>query len=308
MADDVRTLSEALARDPQSLAFIPLGEALRRQGQLDHALKIVVRGLERHPHLADAHDLLARIHADRGESEQAFDEWDVVRRLAPGHAGAAKGMGFICFGQGRLTEAARYLEEALANAPEDRSIALALEMVRDSASGVGSLESGGDEFGGRRSAVGATTSASVSFSPTADRPTPIDPAPDSRLPTPDLNDPRFLFASTLIEDDQTALLLDRDGFVLAGAYFTADGDDLAQEIGAELNGVSDEATRATRHLGIGAWRSIIFEAEAATVAMAPTEHDGLVVLATGGSAPLGLTRRLLERCAAVARRWLGEAP
>ena len=120
------------------------------------------------------------------------------------------------------------------------------------------------------------------------------------------DDPRLLFATTLAEDDQTALLLDRDGFVLAGAYFTASGEDVAQEVGAELSGVSDEATRATRHLGIGAWRAIVFETEAATVAMAPTAQDGLVVLATGGSSPLGLTRRLLDRCVAQARAWLGE--
>ena len=66
----------------------------------------------------------------------------------------------------------------------------------------------------------------------------------------------------------------------------------------------DEATRATRHLGIGAWRSITFEAEAAMVAMAPTADDGLLVLAAGRETPLGLTRRLLDRCAAQARAWL----
>ena len=297
MADDVRSLSEELARDPQSLAFVPLGEALRRQGQLDHALKIVLRGLERHPHLADAHDLLARVHADRGDAEKAFDEWDMVRRLAPGHAGAAKGMGFICFSQGRRDEAERYLREALAGAPEDDSIRAALEHVRAAAV----------------SAPPPHPAPAVAVPPSPPEPAPAAVAPAAARvatvrPSAPLaaDDPRLLFATTLAEDDQTALLLDRDGFVLAGAYFTASGEDVAQEVGAELSGVSDEATRATRHLGIGAWRAIVFETEAATVAMAPTAQDGLVVLATGGSSPLGLTRRLLDRCVAHARAWLGE--
>src|SRR5215217_7785836 len=60
MADDVRRLSDELARDPGSRVFVPLGEALRRQGQLDLALKVTLRGLERHPHFADGHDLLAQ--------------------------------------------------------------------------------------------------------------------------------------------------------------------------------------------------------------------------------------------------------
>lgn len=299
MADDVRSLSEELARDPQSLAFVPLGEALRRQGQLDHALKIVLRGLERHPHLADAHDLLARVHADRGDAEKAFDEWDMVRRLAPGHAGAAKGMGFICFSQGRRDEAERYLREALAGAPEDDSIRAALEHVRAAPGG----EPPRPTQEVAEPAVVNVTSARADAAPAGGRP---QVATVRRSAPLDADDPRLLFATTLAEDDQTALLLDRDGFVLAGAYFTASGEDVAQEVGAELSGVSDEATRATRHLGIGAWRAIVFETEAATVAMAPTAQDGLVVLATGGSSPLGLTRRLLDRCVAHARAWLGE--
>ncbi|OYV67698.1 MAG: hypothetical protein B7Z72_09320, partial [Gemmatimonadetes bacterium 21-71-4] len=117
-------------------------------------------------------------------------------------------------------------------------------------------------------------------------------------------DPRLVFLSVLEGDDRTALLLDASGLVLAGAYYTPDGQDIASEVGAQLSGVSDEADRATRHLGIGEWRSIVFETEVAVVAMAPAAGDGLLVLAASRATPLGLLRRLLDRCAAAARAWL----
>ena len=130
MSEDVRRMSDELARDPGSRVFVPLGEALRRQGQLDVALKVTLRGLERHPHLADAHDLLARIRVDRGDLERAFDEWDMVLRLSPGHLGALKGMGFVCFQQGRFAEAEQYLAAASASGDEDEQVASALQHVR----------------------------------------------------------------------------------------------------------------------------------------------------------------------------------
>src|SRR5687768_17830377 len=128
--DDVRRLSDELARDPASLVFLQLGEALRRQGQLDYALKVAVRGLERHPHNAESHDLLARIAVDRGELERAFDEWDMVRRIAPAHLGARKGMGYVLFKQGRFAEAETYLSEASDLDGDDETVATALAMVR----------------------------------------------------------------------------------------------------------------------------------------------------------------------------------
>ena len=59
MADDIRRWSDELASDPSSLVFLQLGEALRRQNQLEVALKIALRGLERHPKSVEAHDLVA---------------------------------------------------------------------------------------------------------------------------------------------------------------------------------------------------------------------------------------------------------
>lgn len=270
MADEVRRLSDELARDPGSRVFVPLGEALRRQGQLDLALKVTLRGLERHPHFADGHDLLARISVDRGDLERAFDEWDMVLRLAPSHLGALKGMGFVCFQQGRLTQAEEYLSAASAHDGADEQVATALEHVRDARRELAEL--------------------------------PRDP---SRLPPGTAHDPRYLFADVLSDAEQTALLLDRDGLVLAGAYVSWDGRDVGQEVGAELSGVTDAARRTTRHLSLGEWTSIVFETEVAVVAMMPSTSDGLLVLATSRATPLGLVRRLLDRCAERARRWIG---
>src|SRR5207248_1508615 len=77
MADEVKTLSSQLAQDPDSLVFLRLGELLRQKGQFDAAHRVALTGLERHPHLADAHDLYARILADKRDYERAFDEWDM---------------------------------------------------------------------------------------------------------------------------------------------------------------------------------------------------------------------------------------
>lgn len=289
MADDVSRLSDELARDPASLAFMPLGEALRRRGQLDLALRVAVRGLERHPHLADGHDLLARIAADRGELQRAFDEWDMVLRLADGHAGALRGMGFICFQQGRLDDAEHYLTAAAAANPADESIAKALANVRAAHHHAEPTVPPPPQVAAEEPAAYGAPGA-------------VDDAPTDLAPA---HDPRFLFVDVLEESGQTALLLDRDGLVLGGAYFDHDGNDVSQEVGAELSGVTDAARRATRHLALGDWTSIVFETEVAVVAMAPSPDDGLLVLATSRATPLGLVRRLLDRCAQHAVRWLG---
>jgi predicted regulator of Ras-like GTPase activity (Roadblock/LC7/MglB family) len=133
----------------------------------------------------------------------------------------------------------------------------------------------------------------------------VDARREVRLPPGTTHDPRFLFADVLTDAEQTAMLLDAGGLVLAGAYVAYDGRDVAQEVGAELSGVTDAARRATRHLKLGEWSSIVFETEVAVVAMAPSQGDGLLVLATSRSTPLGLVRRLLDRCTERATKWLG---
>jgi tetratricopeptide (TPR) repeat protein len=270
MSDEVRRLSEELARDPGSLVFLRLGDALRRRGQLDVALRVSLRGLERHSLNEDAHDLVARIHADRGEFDRALEAWDAVLRLAPQHLGALKGKGFVLYKQARWQEAERVLLEAAALDGGDATIAAAIAHVRRQAE---------------------------------DASTPPVAAARAAL----AEEARRLFADALGEGEMTAMLIDAEGLVMAGSYPTADGGDASQEIGAELRGVSDEVQRAMRHLSLGSWTRISFETEAATVAMAPAPDGGLVLLAADPSLPQGFVGRVLDLCGERARAWLGGA-
>jgi len=277
MSDEIRRLIEELARDPESRAFLQLGETLRRRGQIELAHRVAMRGLERHPHDADAHDLLARIHVDREALQDALDEWDAVLRLAPEHVGARKGIGYVLFKQGRLPEAERYLSEAATQDAGDASIVTALRMVRRTLAYA--QESNGAEGNGDGLA-----------------------AAQRRVE----EEARSLFAAILGDGEQTALLLDGDGLVTAGAYITADGRDVAQEVGASLAGVRDEVDRVVRHLELGKWRALTYETDVARVAMAPVLDDSLVLVAAAPTVPLGLVRRVVEWCGRRASTWLEE--
>jgi predicted Zn-dependent protease len=64
-------MTAELARDPSSLVFLELGEALRRVGQLDAASRVLVNGLEQHPELVEGRDLYARVRVDSGDYTRA---------------------------------------------------------------------------------------------------------------------------------------------------------------------------------------------------------------------------------------------
>src|SRR5262249_9609963 len=161
-----------------------------------------------HPHNADAHDLLARIAVDRGDFARARDEWNAVLNLVPDHPGAMKGLGYLSYQQGRVGDAARYLAGAAAT--DEPSVASALRAGRAAS--------------GSYSAVNANPAET----------------PGAFTPPIPSNDPRRLFATLLVDDGQTALLLDANGLVLGGVYIDARGADVSQDVGAQLSGISDE--------------------------------------------------------------------
>lgn len=141
-------MTEELVRDPDSMVFLQLGEILRRQGQVDAARRIARTGLERHPTLADAHDLYARVLVDANELEPAERSWQATLQLDPRHQGAHKGLGFLYYQLGNLETALDHMELAVAADPTNQSVVQALTVVRRAAEAAEASGAGTESFGG----------------------------------------------------------------------------------------------------------------------------------------------------------------
>jgi len=271
MADEIKTLSADLAQDPDSLVFLRLGELLRRKGQVDLAHRVALTGLERHPHLADAHDLYARILADKREYERAFDEWDMALRIAPDHVGALKGLAFLYFKIGDVDQAAAHLEAAQRAAPADSSIAQALELARR---GQG--------------------------------PAPATPEPAAGEPltaaAQPLEDAR-VFAG-LEGAEEGLLLLDAAGRVLGGALKDPGGRDVTDAVAAYLAGVSQEAARTAKLLSLGSWTGLAAEGKLGHVHLTAPTGAALLLVVRDRAVPMGRLAIIGQRAAVAARRWL----
>ncbi len=277
MSDDVRVLTAQLAADPASLVFLPLGETLRRRGQLEAAQKVALQGLGRYPHLPDAHDLYAKILTDRADFERAFDEWDMALRLDPQHAGAHKGLGFLYFKAGRTAEALQHLEAALAEAPDDPRLRQAAARVR--------------------AALGDQAPPVTRLS----APAGVSPAPTAG---DDEAAARAAIFAGLEGAENGLLLVDTQGLRLGGGLRSLEGTDVADVVAAHLAGVSREAARTAKLLGLGAWESVVLESPGGNAALLPATSEALLLVVRDSSVPMGRLQFGAERAARAARAWL----
>ena len=278
MTDSIRVMTAQLASDPASMVFLPLGEALRRRGQLEAAEKVALAGLGRYPESADAHDLYARILGDHGQLELAFDEWDMALRLEPDHVGAHKGIGFLYFVAGELDRALAHLQTAARQLPDDDGAQTALARVKEALA--------------RRAAAGNGAGREMDGVVLAEQQAPVPNADPSRL---------FL---GLEGAGDGLLLLDTRGLRLGGGLTSPDGDDVADTVSAHLAGVSQEASRTARLLGLGEWISLAAESpDGHLFAVAPTPETLLLLVREQG-VPLGRLGVVADHAAGVARAWL----
>ena len=266
MTDDIAAMTLKLAQDPSSLVFLALAESLRKRGQLEAALTVATRGSARYPELADGHDLVARIQSDRGAGDEAFDAWTVVLRLTPDHVGAHKGLAFLSYRNGDLSRSVKHLTRALDLAPGDTSLAGAIERLRT-----------------------LMTSRAETVSPTEPDRIPVTAEADRGRPAAEIT---------------PTLLFDQQGRVLQGTLARADGADASDAVAAALAGVSREAERATRLLGVGEWRAIAIESGAVNYELRTPTPETLLLVMRGREVPAGRLARIADRAVERARQWL----
>ena len=284
MNDDIRALTAQLAEEPSSLAFLELGEALRRRGQLEAAYKVARGGLSRYPALADAHDLVARILGDQGDLAGAFDAWVDALRFDPMRIGALKGIAFLYFRAGDVTAALEHLQRAADIDPDDVSVAQALARVREAAMEGVTAEA---------PAMSPASNGVLASGDTALESAPTDTPAISTMESPTL------------ENGDPGLLVDGNGLRLTGTLKNPSREDVGDRVAAELAGVSKEASRTSRLLGLGPWQAIAVESPEGNLFLVAPTSDTLLLTIRDPSLPMARLGLIAERAAKEARAWLG---
>lgn len=290
MTDDIRALTARIAEEPGSLAFLELAEALRRRGQLEAAFKVARGGLSRYPGLADAHDLMARVLSDQGDLAGAFDAWSSALQLDPMRTSALKGIAFLYFRAGETTAALDHLQRAMEVDPDDPTIRQAFGRMRAGRSQPSS---------GQDAAVAPSSRATdlPSHEPARRVEAPSAPVPVSAGRTPGLFD-------GVDGGERGLLLIDGHGLRLGGELASPDGEEAGDHVAAQLAGVSREAARATRLLGLGSWHAIAIECPDGHLVLAQPTADTVLLASRDHSVPMGRVGLLAERAARAARAWL----
>jgi tetratricopeptide (TPR) repeat protein len=286
VTDDIRALTARLAEEPGSLAFLELAEALRRRGQLEAAYKVARGGLARYPALADAHDLLARVLSDQGDLAGAFDAWTSALQLDPMRTSALKGVAFLYYRAGDAAAALAHLERAVEVDPDDASIRQAIARI-------------GPKARRPREQPETTHASSEAGAPPSSATPPSLPPTSEVEPAAQAAGPAGPFDAVGAESG--LLLVDTSGMLLGGRL---EGAEAGDRVAAQLAGVSREAARATRLLGLGTWEVIAVESPDGHLALAPATADTVALAARPATLPVGRVMLLAERAARAAADWL----
>jgi tetratricopeptide (TPR) repeat protein len=132
MSDELQNLIERYNRARDSRVFAPLADAYRKNGDVDKAIEILERGLEKMPTYASAHVILGKCYYDKGATERAKSEFQRVLELDGENLVALKFMGDILLAEDKRPEAAEFYRRILAIDATNAEVARTLKEMESS--------------------------------------------------------------------------------------------------------------------------------------------------------------------------------
>jgi tetratricopeptide (TPR) repeat protein len=128
-------LRKRLEKEPGSRLFAQLGEELRKEGDLEGAVRICREGLPKHPNYPSARMTLGRALFDMGELAGARDEFAAVLKGAPDNILASRLLAEAHEGLGDVEAARAQFQKTLVLAPGDKIAAARLQALDERGGG-----------------------------------------------------------------------------------------------------------------------------------------------------------------------------
>lgn len=135
LTSEITELKKKLEENPDSLVFAPLAEAFRKEGNLEEALKVCKKGLEKHPSNTSARVVLGRIYQGQGKTQEAANELKKVLELDSDNLMAHSLLGSIYMEKGDHQAAIEEYQKILTLNPDDEEIQTTLKQAIEKAAG-----------------------------------------------------------------------------------------------------------------------------------------------------------------------------
>jgi tetratricopeptide (TPR) repeat protein len=122
-------LRKKVEKDPASRLFAQLAEELRKEGELDDAIRVAREGLQKHPNYPSARMTLGRGLLDTGDFKAARVEFEQVLKGAPDNILASRFLAECLENLGELPAAIARYKATLVLAPGDKQVLARLEAL-----------------------------------------------------------------------------------------------------------------------------------------------------------------------------------
>ena len=128
--DDIEKLKDKVEKDPSSTLFVPLAEKYRQTGQLDEAIEILKKGIERQPGYMSGRVALGKIYLEKDMKTEAKVEFEQVVINIPDNIFAQRKLADIYKDLGEVDTAISQYEKVLELHPADEEVELIIRELK----------------------------------------------------------------------------------------------------------------------------------------------------------------------------------